>query len=1635
MIVLGVLTHSEQAWSQATSAKDRLASWEQHVRLEKTSAYKKLKWRALGPTRQGGRIEALACRGSTIYVGAGSGNLWKSINNGITWRPVFEKESAFAIGDVALAPSNNKIVWVGTGETQPRHSGFSYSGTGVFKSTDAGNTWRHVGLAETHHIGKVLVHPTNPDIVYVAAIGHAWTDNPQRGLFKTVDGGDTWKHVLAISDQTGVVDLVMDPHDPETLYAAAWHKTRYKMAGPESGIYKSTDGGENWKRLGGGLPENTDLGRSGLAVALSNPNVVYAFIDNHSPSGDRIIGAEVYRSDDKGETWKRTHAESLYNVYRQYGWKFADIHVIPDDENALFILGNRVYYSKNAGKTFQRIGEKIVRLHDHKTRAMHLDHHDMWIDPKNPDRVLLGNDGGLFTSYDRGATWLHINNLPIGEFYTIHVEEGAGPFKIYGGTQDNASHVGPSTARLEDAREDDWSQVFLDRWGGGDGFVTLPDPTDRQWVYYEHQHGDIYRKKLGGSPLTGAKGDKHIRPEAQLGKPPYRFGWYTPFIISHHNPLTLYVGGNKLLKSIDRGNHWKEVSPEFVKEPKLGNRGPVPLGVITSIAESHLQQGLIYVGLDNGQVHRTSDDGQTWTKCHDGLPKKWVSRVEASQHELGTVYVSLTGYRDDDFSTYLYRSTDQGATWRSIASNLPAESVNVIREDPRGPEVLYVGTDLGVYVSTNRGGSWQSLCASLPTTPVHDLAIHPIEHQLVIGTHGRSVFLLDAKTIVAEKVTAKLTAKPTANTGEGISAHKYAEDFARAARLRPLGPAYKPGRVAEIAVDPTNRSTWYVAHGSGGLWKTTNRGNSWKPIFDEGGSYSLGYVTVDARNPNVVWLGTGENISNRSVGYGDGVYKSNDGGETWKNVGLRDSEHIGKIIIDPRDSNVVYVAAEGPLWSAGGERGLYKTVDGGATWKTVLQISKNTGVTDMAMDPRDPNVIYATSYQRRRRVGQLIGGGPESAIYKTTNGGDTWKKLTEGIPSVDKGRIALAVSPQKPDVVYALVTAAGNQGGFFRSADRGETWVRRSNYKVVDPQYYGEIYADPHHFDRIFALDVRIHVSDNGGETFRPLRWNMHVDNHAMVFDPSDSNHLLVGNDGGLYESYDKGDTWRHFTNLPTTQFYRVALDDAAPFYNVYGGTQDNGSMAGPSRTVNRAGIRTSEWIRTRGGDGFQTRIDPDDPDIVYTLSQNGDLGRLNKRTGQSKGIRPKSKQDEPRIRWHWDSPLIISPHSPTRLYFAGNRLFRSDDRGDSWRAVSDDLTRQLDRDALPIMGRVWGENAVQKNRFTTTLSVISALDESPLKEGLLLVGTDDGLLQISANGGARWRRIEKFPRIPKGTYISDVCASGHDTQRLYVSFNNHQRGDFRPYLVRSNDRGKTWTSIVANLPKRHAVWCVIEDHVNSDLLFVGTEFGLFFTVNGGKHWTAINSGVPPIAFRDLAIQRREHDLVGATFGRGFFVLDDFSALRHLNSTALAGEGGLFPPRDTWVYEENGYVEAASGNYATANPPFGSTLSYFLRDGLPEGEGNRIVLSIQSADGSTVRSLSGPTTAGAHRVQWDLRHARKGEGQNQPPRRRGGNRRRGALVDPGQYTIRLLRVADGEQRVLGKPRTIKVQALPVTRSR
>ena len=657
----------------------------------------------------------------------------------------------------------------------------------------------------------------------------------------------------------------------------------------------------------------------------------------------------------------------------------------------------------------------------------------------------------------------------------------------------------------------------------------------------------------------------------------------------------------------------------------------------------------------------------------------------------------------------------------------------------------------------------------------------------------------------------------------------------------------KTGR-SDIAVDPKNSNIWYVAASAGNLWKTENRGNSWTPIFETYGSYSLGAVVVDPKNSNIVWLGTGENNNQRSVSYGDGIYKSTDAGATWSRVGLENSEHIQNILIDPRDSNVVYVSAIGPLWNAGGDRGLYKTTDGGKTWKAVLSISADTGVTDVAMDPKNPNVLYAAAYQRRRAVGQLIGGGPESALYKTTDGGAKWTKLTKGLPTVEMGRIGIGINWKNPNTVYALVTAQRGQGGFFRSDDAGASWTRIGRsaptagrgggragaapatppaacgplgappaaapppqaapaaappaqgapgapatppaptgggrggpaddcYRGGDPGYYNEIFVDGHDPETIWSPQTQMWRSTDGGKTWGMVPMEgVHVDHHEIIFDATDKNHVIIGNDGGLYETYDGMKTWRHFTNLPLSQFYRVSTDNARPFYNVCGGMQDNGSICGPSRTLNRsAGIRTSDWYTVGGGDGFQTRSDPDDPNIVYAESQTGAFSRLDLRTGTRLNLRQRLNQQvfqqgaaggqgggqgggrgAATGRWHWDTPLFISPHSSRRVYVAGERVYRSDDRGENWVAISGDLTRNLDPATLPIMGKVWPPDSVAFNQATTTLSTITALDESPVVEGLIYIGTHDGLVQVTEDGGRNWTKIEKLAGLPEYTFVTD---------------------------------------------------------------------------------------------------------------------------------------------------------------------------------------------------------------------------------------------------------------------------------------
>ena len=1000
-----------------------------------------------------------------------------------------------------------------------------------------------------------------------------------------------------------------------------------------------------------------------------------------------------------------------------------------------------------------------------------------------------------------------------------------------------------------------------------------------------------------------------------------------------------------------------------------------------------------------------------------------------------------------------------------------------------------------------------------------------------------------------------MAAALTAGQGGSATGPALNSDALKIFEFRNLGPTVHTGRVQDVAVDPRNPSVWYVASAFGGVWKTQNRGITFQPLTNGIDAFTMCCVAIDPKDSNVIWVASGENASQRSAHFGSGVFKSIDAGKTFKNVGLRMSEHIGRILIDPKNSDVVWVAAQGPLFSEGGERGLYKTTDGGQTWTASLTINKDTGVTDIAMDPKNPDVVYAGTYQRRRHVGQMIGGGPDGGIFKTKDGGKHWTKLAKGLPTHDVGRISLALDPRKSGTVYANISSVPVDTGFYWSEDNGSSWSKLSSSTNDSPAYYSEIFVDPYRPDTIWAVGTPLRWSRDGGKTFLPVP-NMssagpgdltgnrspsgnpaqyvHVDFHVVTFDPADRNHILIAGDGGLYETYDadhlgdpSGGHFRFFTNLPITQFYRVSVDNALPFYHVCGGAQDNFSVCGPSRTTYAYGIRTTDWAYVSSGDGFQSRSDPEDPNIVYGQSQDGNLIRNDLRTGATKNIRPGGRaggagddaQDPeegnqeravatpvqtdapaqnpacvpPAVtpgrgaagggaggrggrggadadRPNWDTPYIISPHSHTRLYWGSNYLYRSDDRGDTWTRISPDLTRNLDWRTLPIMGKVWPLDgcAVELHASTTALSNVVSLDESPLLDGLIYAGTDDGLLQVTEDGGKNWRKVEDFPGVPKWTYVSDIFASPRNSNVVFVAFNNWQRGDFKPYLVKSTDRGRTFTSIASNLPDRHDVWAVIQDHVNGDLLFAGTEFGVFASVNGGGQWTQLKGGLPALQVRDMAVQKRESDLVLGTFGNGFWVLDDYSALRELTPQALAEQAQLYPLRDAYQFTPVGERQASEPTWVMPNPQAGAVLIYSVGQPLPAD--TKLVLSIADSTGKEVRKIEVSKEPGLRRVVWNLRAdagppvvaatgaaggrgGRGGRGggaggqaggdpqgagaqaenaQATPIPARGGFGGGGQppLVEPGRYTATLNRVSGEQATPVGKPQSFQVLALP-----
>jgi photosystem II stability/assembly factor-like uncharacterized protein len=812
----------------ATTPEERFQSFSRHTAMQAESPFRALEWRSVGPYFMGGRICDIAGWASDphrILVAAASGGLWLTENRGTTWTPLFENQPAVGFGDIAVSEKDNNLIWAGTGEENSSRS--SYAGTGVYKSTDGGKSWTHMGLADTQHIGEVLIHPENTDIVYVAAIGRLYTENEERGVFKTTDGGKTWEKILYVSPRTGVIDLAMHPKNPEILLAAAWERDRkawhFTGSGEESAIFKTTDGGKTWRKVVEGFPQGEHVGRIGLRFGRSNPDVVYAFHDNQAPrpaarrpgegraadltaeslktmeveaflkiedarlesllrssgaprvftakavkeavrNGEitlpdladiligganaalfaaQVKGAEVYRSDDGGESWKRTHEEDLpAGIVHTYGYYFGKMAVDPKDENTIYILGVPAMKSTDGGRTFKEIpdvgGSYGTGLFD-----VHPDHHALWIDPNDPDVLWLGNDGGLNVSYDAGRTFQKINNIPLAQCYTVAFDMQT-PYNIYTGLQDNGVNRGPGDF-VFGRRDKQWRMIL-----GGDGAFVQPDLQDPDTVYAAFQFGSIFRLNLAEE----GRG-RSIRPDLKTVQPPYRFNWLTPFMISRHNPYTLILGANKILKSVDRGDNWIEISPDLTDRKNID--GNVPFATITALDESPLTPEVIYAGTDDGNVWVTKNMGKSWDSIIEGLPKKWVTRIEASRFAPERVYLSMIGYREDDFRTYVFSSEDYGATWTSIKGNLPEEGVNVIREDLENENVLYLGTDLTAYVSLDRGRTWHSLRCNLPVQAVYDMRIHPREKDLIIGTHGRGVFVMSVEKI--QKLTSEVLKK------------------------------------------------------------------------------------------------------------------------------------------------------------------------------------------------------------------------------------------------------------------------------------------------------------------------------------------------------------------------------------------------------------------------------------------------------------------------------------------------------------------------------------------------------------------------------------------------------------------------------------------------------------------------------------------------------------------------------------------------------------------------------------------------------------------------------------------------------------------------------------------------------------
>ena len=834
--------------------------------------------------------------------------------------------------------------------------------------------------------------------------------------------------------------------------------------------------------------------------------------------------------------------------------------------------------------------------------------------------------------------------------------------------------------------------------------------------------------------------------------------------------------------------------------------------------------------------------------------------------------------------------------------------------------------------------------------------------------------------------------------------------------FRNIGPASPSGRVDDVAVLESNPAIFYVAGATSGVWKTINAGTTFTPVFDDQGSASVGDIAIGPTDPNLIWVGTGENNNRQSSSWGDGVYKSTDGGKTWRNMGLRASKQIARIIVDPVDFNVVYVAALGDLWAAGGERGVFKTTDGGLNWQRVLFVDDDTGATELLMDPSNNKVLYAATYQRRRQQWGMNGGGPGSAIWKSTDGGQTWAKLETGIPAGPKGRIGMDIWRANPNVLYARIEHPG-ESGVYRTDDAGATWRKMSN-ENPRPMYFSQIRIDPQTDSRIYVLGVSLHISDDAGRTWRTDgARNIHVDHHAMWINPQNPHHIIIGNDGGVSISHDRSATWVWMNNLPFSQPYHVAFDMQTP-YHVCTGLQDNNTWCGPSAVRTNSGIINDDWYVITGGDGFQPLMDPNDSRVVYGTSQDGRMSRVDRVTNERKTVRPEPADGGTPYRFNWDTAMMLSPHDSSVFYVGANYLFRSTDRGQTWmRPISPDLTTNTDRATLSIMNTADKEIRIARHDGVSAWGTLVTIAESPVKAGILWTGSDDGVVSVSRNGGQNWTNVtSKISGVPKWTYVSEVAPSRFAEGTAYVTFDGHRGGDYATYAFVTTDYGDTWRSIVGNLPKGEVVRTITEDTKNADVLYLGTETGLWVSLDRGKQWTRVRGNLPTVPIYEIAIHPRDNDLILATHGRGLWILDDLTPIQQWSRSETAAAFAFDPAPAVAFNQANDQMKSFEGDriFLGPNPQPGAALFYRLK-----GDAKELKWTIRDSANAVVREIAGEAIddrnrAGLNFVQWDLRHQPLRPLRNQPPGQQGGGGggfggggNNGPFVLPGTYRATL----------------------------